>query len=732
MKRAPLNIRRKLTLLSFGVIGTLVIALTLYFSSQNVELARSNLEKKAAVYAGLFSVELEPAVAFDDRQTAREVFEAASLDPDVQGLGLFAADGHSIGESGEVAAPSVVVKNTKITSRPGAISCLAPVVSREGARGTLVIELSVAAVGAAKARALYTGIGVGVSALVLGLFASWLIGGSFAFRVRRIQSAARAVADGELGVAPIIDSSNDEIGMLAKDFNTMAASLNDLVEQITTRAQEEKTRLDALVDLRTSELTSRNEDLRLVLDNVGQGFATVDSSGTLSRERSAILEKWFGSLGDEASVTDVVSRADAKAAEWICVGWDSLFDGVFPTDVAIGQLPATFRSSTSEYRIEYRPIGGGDVPEKILVVVSDITAEVAGQRATQAQRELASLFGHVMSDRIGVEEFYVEGAAIIASLREAGDTKPSAETKRRLHTLKGNAAVFGLERLSSACHDAETKIEENDALVLKIATAPILSIWNEIETALAPAFEGRTDVVEIEKSELTSAIQALRGGVSGSEMVDRLTDWSLEPMNKRLTRLAEQTRALAARLGKSNVDIRVVADYARLDAERCAGFWMSFVHVLRNAIDHGVDDADARASAGKSGCGIVTLRAVSKAHEVIIEVEDDGPGVDWLTLRRRAGELGLTATSDEDLLFAESVSSKSQVTELSGRGVGLGAAREACRAIGGRVDFASHAGHGTKFSFHIPTRPAARHSSAPRATRASNVRPLKSLPPLPR
>jgi len=193
-----------------------------------------------------------------------------------------------------------------------------------------------------------------------------------------------------------------------------------------------------------------------------------------------------------------------------------------------------------------------------------------------------------------------------------------------------------------------------------------------------------------------------------------IRDWQLEPAQRPLTRLAEHARSLAQRLGKGEIRVAVEANEVRLDAQRWRPFWAAFLHIVRNAVDHGLEPADERRAAGKSETGNIALRAVRVRGELQIEVADDGRGVDWDALADRARASGRTSNGREELLFEHGLSTRHIVDQVSGRGIGMGAARAACLALGGRVEVTSERGAGTTVRFIFPNAP-------PRAAQAERT-----------
>ena len=140
----------------------------------------------------------------------------------------------------------------------------------------------------------------------------------------------------------------------------------------------------------------------------------------------------------------------------------------------------------------------------------------------------------------------------------------------------------------------------------------------------------------------------------------------------------------------------------RLLPERWAEFWSAFTHAVRNAVDHGLETAEERAAAGKPAKGALQLRTLVVNDDFTIEISDDGRGIDWQLLRQRASAMGLPCATEHDLIeamFHDGVTTRHQVSEFSGRGIGMGAVRAVCERMGGAVHVASASGAGTTVRF---------------------------------
>jgi two-component system chemotaxis sensor kinase CheA len=199
--------------------------------------------------------------------------------------------------------------------------------------------------------------------------------------------------------------------------------------------------------------------------------------------------------------------------------------------------------------------------------------------------------------------------------------------------------------------------------------------------------------------ELERTSQALRAMVMKVRMIE------VEAVFARLPRLV---RDVAGKLGK-DVELKVTGADTELDRTVVDTLGDPLVHLVRNAIDHGLEGAEERIAAGKPASGVLSVSARQAGGGVVITVRDDGRGVDTGAVRERARERGLIGAGEElsteqaiDLLFTPGFSTARKMTDISGRGVGMDAARSAVRALGGDVVIQSDAGRGTIAEIRLP------------------------------
>jgi two-component system chemotaxis sensor kinase CheA len=221
--------------------------------------------------------------------------------------------------------------------------------------------------------------------------------------------------------------------------------------------------------------------------------------------------------------------------------------------------------------------------------------------------------------------------------------------------------------------------------------------WHEIDKQLsALTSDLHPNELTITLDDHTALLEAIDSGQSIDDLRAFVESWKLEATEVRLRRAARQAKALAERLGKVPVEVHIESNKVRLDPQPWKEVWAEFPHLIRNAVDHGLETAPASGETRKSGS--LFLRTKLDHSEFVIEIEDNGRGVNWEKVRQLAVQRGLPAKTDLDLeqaLFADGLSTKGSVDETSGRGVGMSAVAAAVRSRGGSIRVRSDGRSGT-------------------------------------
>lgn len=689
--------RERLTIKRLRAILTvaLVVGITL-FTGVTLVLVRNlserfgpeveaDLEWRARRGAQLLARATDVGLAMEDAEVVTHAFGAYASSADVQAIVAMNAAGNIVAQHGAAAAPA-----TLFGGAPG-------VVIRTDAylASWMLVE---------------------IEGVIIGKVA-------IAVSTRRLHET-QAQLSTVTRITLIAGALGMVLGVLAILFFTRRILTRD--KQLTHYANN----LEQSVMFRTAELDERNREMRLVLDTVAQGFVMIETDGEMATERSAIVDTWFGAPAAGTTIMSYLEPHAPEFATWFDLALSTVRDGFMPVDLCMAQMPRRFAVAQRAYEVSYRTIFEDGVLARILVVIDDVTAQVARERSEREQRELVGMFQRLATDRAGVDELLSNVQDLLGVLAAPCDV---VVERRILHTLKGNCALFGLELYSELCHTIETEVCDTLQPLSSSQRAALVDGW-----AIVASWMGRLrgatrdDIVEVERAELAQVITRAEQGVSGHEIAAALSLWTLEPVARRFERLAQHARGLARRLGKGELEVTVIDGEVRLDGALWSAFWAATVHAVRNSIDHGIEDAEEREAQGKPPSGRLTLAAEQSGEAITISISDDGRGIDWEALRARARQAEMPHTTEADLvaaLFADGVTTRDAVSDTSGRGIGMAALQQAVADLGGTIEVATTQGEGTQVQCRFPVAEHAAQALRPR-TKVAESRTYSSKIPV--
>lgn len=213
---------------------------------------------------------------------------------------------------------------------------------------------------------------------------------------------------------------------------------------------------------------------------------------------------------------------------------------------------------------------------------------------------------------------------------------------------------------------------------------------------------------DLKSSELTETVEHM-SRISG-DLQNIILNMRMVPVEQVFNRFPRMVRALAKDL-KKKVNLEIIGAETELDRTVIDEIGDPLVHLLRNSIDHGVETPEKRQNAKKSDEGKITLKAYHSGNHIFIEVSDDGAGINRDKVLKKAVESGIVSKETEDkltdkqvyeLLFSSGLSTSDEITDVSGRGVGLDVVKNKIESLGGNVAVDSILGEGTIFSIQLP------------------------------
>lgn len=234
----------------------------------------------------------------------------------------------------------------------------------------------------------------------------------------------------------------------------------------------------------------------------------------------------------------------------------------------------------------------------------------------------------------------------------------------------------------------------------------LINLVGELVIKEAMLAQSISDLGASSESDISVGFESLKS--LAGEIQEGVMSIRAQPVKPMFQRMARIVREAATATGKK-VRLVTQGEYTEVDKTVLERLVDPLTHMIRNAVDHGLEDTNGRTSVGKMAEGTVSLSAAHRSGRVMIDVSDDGAGINRERVKAKAIERGLISGSDtlsnseiDNLLFLAGFSSAEEVSELSGRGVGLDVVRNEIQKLGGRVSIHSDPGEGTTFSISLP------------------------------
>ncbi len=428
--------------------------------------------------------------------------------------------------------------------------------------------------------------------------------------------------------------------------------------------------------------------------------------------RALLREAEHGQAADPAAVAAVKARLEAVLSGQPAASAPAAAAAAAPVDdtpeawqIGFTPAPSLFMSGNDPLRIirELEHLGSLQVAARLerlpcFAQLDPLEAHLAwdlGLVGKVPRSKIEDTFAWVLDDC----ELDIRPAAPPSLATRAPDTTANAPSTP-VAAVPPVAAAPAASGTPGTSQDAETSIrvsvDKVDALInlvgeLVITQAMLKQVSHALDPVLAESLFAGLDQLERNTRDLQEAVIGVR----------------MLPVDAVFRRFPRLVRDLSTRLGKQ-VRLRTIGEGTELDKGLIEKIADPLVHLVRNSIDHGLEMPDVRKGAGKDETGTITLAASHQGGHIVIEVSDDGRGLDRARILAKAAERGLSVPDNPtdsqvwDLIFQPGFSTADAVTDLSGRGVGMDVVRRNIQALGGEVQIESSLGTGTRTLIRLP------------------------------
>ena len=332
-----------------------------------------------------------------------------------------------------------------------------------------------------------------------------------------------------------------------------------------------------------------------------------------------------------------------------------------------------------------------------------------------------------IASRVDPQELTKEATVEVGKVDAATSTADDALYAAMLEDSEADAKALNISEIASAAPAAmkseetqkfgkrtdETIVTPKSLKVDQVKIDRLMNLIGEIvvsKNALPYLAQRAEDQYGVR--ELSREIKAQYAVINriAEEMQDAIMQVRMMPVSFVFQRFPRLVRDLSRKLGKE-VDLVLEGEDTEADKNIIESLADPLIHIVRNSLDHGLETPDVRKAAKKSGMGTLTIRAAQEADQVIIEIKDDGRGIDPAVIKRKAYEKGIideatleriTDAQAVNLIFTAGFSTAETVSDLSGRGVGMDVVRSAVEAVNGTISLDSEVGKGTRIRISLP------------------------------
>jgi signal transduction histidine kinase len=457
------------------------------------------------------------------------------------------------------------------------------------------------------------------------------------------------------------------------------------------------------------KVKDRTQTIRIILDNVKAGFLLVGPDLAVKEGFTKSCQDIIGrTITVGQKLQDLLGFTERESAHFQ-LAVSQVFSGLLPDEVSLSQIHSRISLDQRVVSLQGSIVRNDQsAVHAILFTIMDVTGLVKAEKDARINQMLLS----IMQDKTGFQTFLADS---MRDLRAAMNAQAQTDTKRVrmiLHTLKGNFATYGLDEVAQAIH----QIEDLDDIGK--AELETVSVQLKIFVSSYQDLIGLDRGLDAPKGIFVSytALDQLRVSLQSARVLDEVTrvfevwvqDARMVPIRSLFGSMLTHTSRLAAQLGK-DLDIHVRGGEVLVDPEQLGPIISTMPHLLRNAVDHGIEAPEQRSN--KSSRARLELSIERSSGQLLIAVADDGQGLDWERIREVAVEKGLITNeafdqaSDVDrarLIFMPGFSTAHSVSDISGRGVGMSALQDAVQQLGGQIQVKSQRHRGCRFEISIP------------------------------
>ena len=581
----------------------------------------------------------------------------------------------------------------------------------------------------------------GVLLLAVSIFFGVLFSASITQPIKTLVRGTQHVAKGDFNKRIKI-KTNDELGILSASFNFMSREINTLLkskEVIINELKKAKIKLEnysknleKMVAQRTKELKEANDFLDTMINSLDQGLMVFGKDNVCHDVYTKACDSMFDVTPSGHKFNQVIGLGEGKETESFEKWSKNLFDEKLPFEHLTPLGPKSVQEGTDFNAFDFKYIGLQFFPmrneekkvENIVAVATNKTAEIQAQEAFKEQEAYVNMILKLVNNKKQFASYIEEFKSLVQDMAGFINADGSGYNNDGilicLHSIKGGAGLFSIHTIQDKSHHYENEViemkektdEEKAAFVprLKEMIQDLNDSFQlflmESKDFLGNVIDGQNQMVEVNKV-LVDKFNSALSEKNDAELLKLYHDYFIkEPIIGHFAAYSELVKEVSERLGKYVSPVVFEGGDTRIEYSKHKELFNVLVHAFRNSVDHGIETEAERVEAGKPAEGKIVVKFKQDESNLSIEISDDGRGIDPNKIREKLKELGIKSDEDDSKviyhIFDSEFSTSEGVTEISGRGVGMSAIKDAIEKVGGEIIIDSQVGKGTVFKFNVP------------------------------
>lgn len=487
------------------------------------------------------------------------------------------------------------------------------------------------------------------------------------------------------------------------------------VEQLSNHANNILSRMNDYVDDLENQkirISEQMQKINTIFQQVDQGIMQIGKDHLVQDAYSKECERLFGNNIATCSFVELLYPERVGEQKFISELLSKVFESTdMAREVYMSLLPNELQIKENWVRIDYKMLQNTSEHLVLMIILTDLTEKKHLEKQMQNEQKTLRM---VVKAMIHAEELRQLMLAYSTFASEAIDLYGHKEwiyLTREIHTFKGSFSQYDWQELVDYLDQLENEllIDPEQFDERKLSESALLAVMafdlEVIRSHAGSGFLKETTHYLVEKDKIMKVenrVKELLSTEECREILPMIRELRYVPLKQLLSHYVDYVQKLSERLGKSVAPMVISGDDVRVDPDYFGEVLRYFVHLFRNSVDHGIETDEERVAADKPLEAQISVIIHNEPEQIVLIVRDDGKGIDMERLIENSKEDGLGVLDDLNLIFKDGVTSKLKATQISGKGVGLSALKEAVESAQGHISVTSLKNIGTEFTIIIP------------------------------